>query len=111
MPHFVIVLIPYINLLNFSWIKKRLFLRNMEPFRYIIGVNRYTMKMFWSQNGLNVHKGQEDINCTIVKYWEIFHRCHLADISAVVVKKKTELEFEPVVPGSAVRLTMSWRRP
>ena len=31
MPHFMIVLIPYINLLNFSWIIKCLFLRNMEP--------------------------------------------------------------------------------
>ena len=32
MPQFVLVLIPYINLLNVSWIKKNcLFLRNMEP--------------------------------------------------------------------------------
>ena len=31
MPHFMIVLIPYINLLNLSWIIKCLFLRNMEP--------------------------------------------------------------------------------
>ena len=31
MPHFMIVLILYINLLNLSWIKKKcLFLRNME---------------------------------------------------------------------------------
>ena len=33
MPHFMIVLIPYINLLNLSWIKKCLFLRNMESLR------------------------------------------------------------------------------
>ena len=32
-PHFMIVLIPYINLLNISWIIKSLFLRNMEPLR------------------------------------------------------------------------------
>ena len=30
MPHFIIVLIPYINLLNLSWIIKCLFLRNKE---------------------------------------------------------------------------------
>ena len=33
MPHFMIVLIPYINLLNLSWIIKCLFLRNMEPLK------------------------------------------------------------------------------
>ena len=33
MPHFIIVLIKYINLLNLSWIMKCLFLRNMEPVR------------------------------------------------------------------------------
>ena len=31
MPHFMIVLIAYINLLNLSGMKKCLFLRNMEP--------------------------------------------------------------------------------
>ena len=31
--HFVIVLIPYINLLNLSWIIKCLFLRNIEPLK------------------------------------------------------------------------------
>ena len=30
-PHLMIVLIPYINLINLSWIIKCLFLRNMEP--------------------------------------------------------------------------------
>ena len=29
----MIVLIPYINLLHLSWIRKCLFLRNMEPLR------------------------------------------------------------------------------
>ena len=33
MPHFMIVLIPYINLLNLSWIIKCLFLSNMEPLK------------------------------------------------------------------------------
>ena len=33
MPHFMIVLIPYINLLNLSWIINCLFLRNMEPLK------------------------------------------------------------------------------
>ena len=35
MPHFMIVLILYtrINILNFSWIKKCLSLRNREPLR------------------------------------------------------------------------------
>ena len=36
MSHFMIVLIPYINLLNLSWIKKCIFLRNMMPGMYII---------------------------------------------------------------------------
>ena len=31
MPHFMIVLIPFINFLNLSWIKKCLFLRNIVP--------------------------------------------------------------------------------
>ena len=31
MPHFMIVVIPDINLLNLSWIKNCLFFRNMEP--------------------------------------------------------------------------------
>ena len=31
MPHFMIILIPYINLLNLSWIIKCLFLRTVEP--------------------------------------------------------------------------------
>ena len=33
MPHFMIILIPYINLLNLSWIMKCPFLRNTEPLR------------------------------------------------------------------------------
>ena len=42
MPHFMIVLIPYINLLNLSWITKCQFLRAMEfltdvAYLYIIG--------------------------------------------------------------------------
>ena len=36
MPHFMIVLILYINLLNLSWIKKCLFLRNMEPLNIVL---------------------------------------------------------------------------
>ena len=38
MPHFVIVLIPYINLLNLPWIIKCLFLRNMEPLKVISNI-------------------------------------------------------------------------
>ena len=34
MPHFMIVSIPYINLLNLSWIIKCLFLRNMESLKH-----------------------------------------------------------------------------
>ena len=34
MPYFMIVLISYINLLNLSWVKKCLFLRNMEPLTF-----------------------------------------------------------------------------
>ena len=34
MPHFMIVLIPYINLLNLSWIIKCLFLRDIEPLNF-----------------------------------------------------------------------------
>ena len=37
MPHFMIVLILFINLLNLSWIKKKnLFLRNTEPLKVLI---------------------------------------------------------------------------
>ena len=36
MPHFMTVLIPYINLLNFSWIIKCLPLRDMEPLQYLV---------------------------------------------------------------------------
>ena len=35
-PHFMIVLIPHINLLNLSYIIKYLFLRTMEPLRAIL---------------------------------------------------------------------------
>ena len=40
MPHFIIVLIlyMYINSLNLSWIKKCLFLRNMEPLKALSSV-------------------------------------------------------------------------
>ena len=36
MPHFMIVLIPYINLLNLFWIIKCIFSRNMEPLKEVI---------------------------------------------------------------------------
>ena len=36
----MIVLIPYINLLNLSWIIKCLFLRNMEPLRMKFRMNK-----------------------------------------------------------------------
>ena len=42
MPHFMIVLIPYINLLNLSWVIKCLFLRNIEPLlfcHFVLGFN------------------------------------------------------------------------
>ena len=35
MPHFMIVSIPYINLLNISWTIKCLLLRNMEPLKLL----------------------------------------------------------------------------
>ena len=35
MPHFIIVLILYINLLNLSWIKNVYFFRNMVPLRHM----------------------------------------------------------------------------
>ena len=35
MPHFMIALIPYNNLLNLSWVMKCLFLRKMEPLKGI----------------------------------------------------------------------------
>ena len=48
MQHFMIVLVPYINLLNLSWIIKCLFLRNMEPLKsyYINSVLGYTKAVF-----------------------------------------------------------------
>ena len=36
MPHFIIALILYINLLNLSSIKKCLFLSNMEPLKKLL---------------------------------------------------------------------------
>ena len=36
MPHFMIVLILYINLLNLSWMIKCLFLRNREPLKILL---------------------------------------------------------------------------
>ena len=36
MPHFMIILIPYINLLNLSWIMKCLFWSDMEPLRFCL---------------------------------------------------------------------------
>ena len=33
MPHFIIVIIPYSNLIHLSWIIKCLFLRNTEPLK------------------------------------------------------------------------------
>ena len=35
MPQFLILLKPYINVLSFSWIKKCIFFRNMEPLKSI----------------------------------------------------------------------------
>ena len=35
MPHFMIVLILYINLLNLSWIKKIIFLRGIVPLYHL----------------------------------------------------------------------------
>ena len=42
-PHFMIVLTAYINLLNLSWIKKCLFLRNMEPFNKVCIYSKTSM--------------------------------------------------------------------
>ena len=47
MPHFMIVLIPYINISNLSWRIKCLFLRNMEPLNdpwtavFVVGMNMF----------------------------------------------------------------------
>ena len=43
MSHFMIVLIPYINLLNLSWIIKCLFLRNMKPLNVSVKHNMYPL--------------------------------------------------------------------
>ena len=42
MPHFIIVLMLYINLSNLSWIIKCLFLRNMEPLRSFDTLDRFS---------------------------------------------------------------------
>ena len=47
MPHFMIVLTLYINSLKLSWIKKCLFLRNMEP------LNKFYIKVFKTLYFLN----------------------------------------------------------
>ena len=45
-PNFMIVLIPYINLLSLPWVIKCLFLRNMEPLKYF--VEQQTVSNFWT---------------------------------------------------------------
>ena len=52
MSHFMIVFIPYINLLNLSPIKKCLFLRNMEPSNYIWGSKLIHLKKSFIQSEL-----------------------------------------------------------
>ena len=37
MPHFMVVLISYVNLLNLSWIIKMSILRSMEPLNQVFG--------------------------------------------------------------------------
>ena len=46
MPHFMIVLILYINLLNLSWIIKCVFLMNMEPLRYVYAPHCILLSVF-----------------------------------------------------------------
>ena len=65
MPHLMLVLIPYIKLLNLSWIIKFLFLRNMEPL--MLGTlgktfsrRHFEIFLFFQKTGL-------DISC---KLWE-----------------------------------------
>ena len=58
MPHFILVLIPYINLLNLSWIIKCLYLWDTEPLKYqdkIKNLEAYiflTLKNHWMASGL-----------------------------------------------------------
>ena len=65
MPHFMIVLhvMPYVNLLNLSWIIKCLFLRNMETlkrqsqlhkivFKYVTDES-FEMPSYFFQKGIN----------------------------------------------------------
>ena len=59
MPHFIILLILYINLLNLSWVIKYLFLRNMESVAQ--NISKYDKK-----NNANVVTGDE----TLVYYFE-----------------------------------------
>ena len=50
MPHFMIIFIPYINLLNLSWIKKCLFLKNMEPLKMWIYSNNWDQVIWLAEN-------------------------------------------------------------
>ena len=50
MPHFMIVLIPYINILNLSWIKNVLFLRNMEPLMKTHEIALVLLSLFVNSN-------------------------------------------------------------
>ena len=62
MPQFMIVFIPYINLLNLSWIIKYLFLRDMEPFNNQISTIFDTI---WRNVMTDIAFNQTDIRMNI----------------------------------------------
>ena len=81
MPHFMIVLIIYINLLNLSWIKKMSFLRNMEPLKVL------TESLFLHSNDELFHSltvEGEKRNCsTEVCVFELFE-CHWNCVNCIL---------------------------
>ena len=66
-PHFIIVIIPCINLLNLSWIIKCLFLRNMEP----VSLSTLGKKFSWQHIEIRsffffpAEKKRFDISCKL----------------------------------------------
>ena len=50
MSHFMIVLILYINLLSLGWLKKCLFLRNMEPLSFKVSKCVQTFTNLWANS-------------------------------------------------------------
>ena len=92
MSHFMIVLIPYVNLLNLSWIKKNvykcLFLRNMKPLKFTEGINS-KVRIADSNLGLfkDIYYLDKDIFLNLCKPFARPHLEYASSVWSPVYKK------------------------